>query len=117
MHLILDSSTESEAVATAKAGEIVTYACEILCAFGTPPTGPTFVGTDNKANALLASGKGLPSRLRHCLRRYHAFLRRVHRGECEISHVPDPENPADFMTKFVPKGTSSVRYATGGGVV
>ena len=81
--------------------------------------GATFVGTDNKANALIASGKGMPSRLRHCLRRYNAFLQRVHRGECEIGHVPDPENPADFMTKFVPKDKyrASVRYATGGGVV
>ena len=42
MHLIVDSSMESEAVATGKCGELVTYAREILRALGVPPQGPTF---------------------------------------------------------------------------
>ena len=114
MHLIVDSSTESEAIATAKAGELVAYAREVLRAMGLPPQGPTFVGSDNKANALIASGRALPSRLRHCLRRYLSFLQRVDAGECEIGHVRDAENPSDFMTKFVPtaKFETSNEYAT-----
>ena len=114
MHLIVDSSMESEAVATAKAGEAVTYVREILRALGVPPMGPTFVGTDNKANALLASGRSLPSRSRHCLRRYQAFLERKDRGTVDIGHVRDEENPADFMTKYVPKAKyeASYKYAT-----
>ena len=68
-----------------------------------PPAGPTFVGTDNLANSLVASGRSTPSRLRHCVRRYQAFLQRVKAAECEIGHVPDEENPADFLTKFVPR--------------
>ena len=39
--MLLDSSTEAEAVATAKAGENVSYAREILRALGVLPTGPT----------------------------------------------------------------------------
>ena len=70
MHLIVDSSMESEAVATGKCGELVTYAREILRALGVPPQGPTFIGSDNKANALIAAGIAIPSRSRHCLRRY-----------------------------------------------
>ena len=114
MHLIVDSSTESEAIATAKAGELVAYAREVLRAMGLPPQGPTFVGSDNKANALIASGRALPTRLRHCLRRYLSFLQRVDAGECEIGHVRDAENPSDFMTKFVPtaKFEASNEYAT-----
>ena len=79
-----------------------------------PPAGPTFVGTDNKANALIASGRSLPTRLRHCLRRYLSFLQRVRAGECEIGHVRDEANPADFMTKFVPKAKfeASHEFAT-----
>ena len=50
----------------------------------------------------IASGRALPTRLRHCLRRYLSFLQRVDAGECEIGHVRDAENPSDFMTKFVP---------------
>ena len=103
MHLLVDSSMESEAVATGKAGELVAYAREVLRAMGRPPRGPTFVGSDNAANALLASGKGVPARSRHCLRRYLTFLQRVRAGEVTIGHVPDPENPSDFLTKWVPK--------------
>ena len=55
MHLIVDSSMESEAVATGKCGEIVSYAREILRALGVPPNGPTFVGSDNKRRRMLLS--------------------------------------------------------------
>ena len=101
-------------MATGKAGEAVSYAREILRGMGIPPVGPTFVGTDNKANALIASRRSLPTRLRHCLRRYLVFLERVKAGECEIGHVYDEENPADFMTKFVhkSKAEASNEYAS-----
>ena len=42
-----------------------------------------------------------PPRLRHCLRRYKTFTERRARGEVELGFVPDPENPTDFMTKWV----------------
>ena len=114
MHLIVDSSMESEAVATGKCGEIVSYAREILRALGVPQRTPTFVGSDNKANALIAAGIAIPSRSRHCLRRYLTFLQRLKRGEVEIGHVPDVENPSDFLTKWVSrdKSADSLEYAT-----
>ena len=56
MHLIVDSSMESEAVATGKAGEIIGYAREILRALGVSQDGPTPIGTDNRANILVAGG-------------------------------------------------------------
>ena len=81
---------------------------------GVPQHGPTFIGSDNKANAMIASGIALPSRSRHCLRRYLTFLQRLRRGEVEVGHVPDVENPSDFLTKFVPreKASASITYAT-----
>jgi hypothetical protein len=114
MHLIVDSSMESEAIATGKCGELISYAREILRAFGIPPLGPTFVGTDNKANALIAAGIAVPSRSRHCLRRYLTFLQRLRRGEVQVGHVPDVENPSDFLTKWVSraKANASIAYAT-----
>jgi hypothetical protein len=114
MHLIVDSSMESEAVATGKCGELVTYAREILRALGVPPQGPTFIGSDNKANALIAAGIAIPSRSRHCLRRYLTFLQRLRRGEVDVGHVPDVENPSDFLTKWVSreKTNASLEYAT-----
>ena len=114
MHLIVDSSMESEALATGKAGEAIGYAREIMRAIGYPPRGPTWVGTDNAANALVASGNSVPARSRHCLRRYLTFLQRVQLGETTVGHVRDTENPSDFLTKFVHKEkvAKSIQYAT-----
>ena len=49
-----------------------------------------------------------------CLRRYLTFLQRLKRGEVEVGHVPDAENPSDFLTKFVPreKAAASIAFAT-----
>ena len=92
----------------------ISYAREILRAIGVPPQSPTFIGSDNKANALIAAGIALPSRSRHCLRRYLTFLQRLRRGEVDVGHVPDVENPSDFLTKWVSreKTNASLEYAT-----
>ena len=75
------------------------------------------VGTDNRANQLLSSGEGAPSRMRHAIRRFKVFAQRVERGECALRHVPDPGNASDFMTKFVDKKKykASKRWAMGAG--
>ena len=81
---------------------------------GILPQGPTFIGTDNLSNALVASDQGTASRSRHFLRRYYAFLQRVKAGEVAIGHVPDADNPADFLTKWLPapKFNRSIEYVT-----
>ena len=113
--LILDSSMETEAIASAKAGEQVSYAREILRAFGVAPSGPTFVGTDNLANQKVASGDGSPSRSKHFLRRYWVLKQRIRHGEVNLVHVPDEQMPADFLTKWIPRAKleRSLRYACG----
>ena len=68
--LLLDSSMESEAVASAKAGESVTYLREVLRALGDLPDGPTPILTDNQANLMVAKDAASASRARHFLRRY-----------------------------------------------
>jgi hypothetical protein len=59
--------------------------------------------------------RGGAARARHLLRRYIVLMQRIQDGECRIVHIPDPENPADFLTKFVPadKFRRSLRYVTG----
>jgi hypothetical protein len=113
IHMHIASSTEAEAFATGKGGELIDQAHAIERAFGIKSAEPTFVGTDNKANALVGSGKATPSRLRHCLRRYRTFTERVQRKEVSLGFVPDPENPSDFMTKWVSKDKlkKSLEYA------
>jgi len=117
LHLLVDSSTESEAVATGKAGEVVAYAREVFRGLGIDMSAPTVVGTDNRANLLLSSGEGAPTRMRHAIRRFKVFVQRVASGECVLVHTPDSVNGADFLTKFVGKEKfkASRRYATGAG--
>ena len=102
--LIVDSSMETEVIASAKAGEQIECAREILRAFGTPPSRPTLIGTDNLANFKIATGVGCPSRSRHFLRRYFVLKRRIAQGDVTMLHVPDAQMPADVLTKWIPSG-------------
>ena len=112
--LIVDSSMETEAIASAKAGEAVSFAREILRGLGIPAEQPTLIGTDNLSNQSVISGLGAPSRSMHFLRRYGVLKQRVAQGECDVRHVPDAEMPADFLTKWIPgpKVEASLRYVT-----
>ena len=113
--LIVDSSMETEAIASAKAGEQVEVAREVLRAFGIAPTRPTLIGTDNLANFKVATGIGCPSRSRHFLRRYFVLKRRIASGDVTMLHVPDVQMPADCLTKWLgrDKIRASVEYMTG----
>ena len=86
-----------------------------LRAFGTPPLGPTLLGTDNLANQKVGSGVSCPSRSKHFLRRYHVLLQRVREREVVLKHVADVCMPADFLTKWIPvdKLRRSINYAAG----
>ena len=112
--MLLDSSTEAEAVATAKAGENVSYAREILRALGVMPDAPTPILTDNLANCLISRDATSAARARHFLRRYTVLQQRIAAQEVVVYKLDDPNMPADFLTKWVPaaKLRDSVAYAT-----
>ena len=78
------------------------------------PQGTTWVGTDNSANMQLATMTATPGRSRNCLRVWAIVQARVQAGECAIGHIPDAENPTDFLTKWVSrsKSTMSLQYLT-----
>ena len=111
---VVDASYTAEQMATGKAGEALEFAREIEIGLGVPPTGPTIVLTDNKANAIVGSGQGT-ARARHAIRRYVTFLQRVQSNMVKLLYVPDDDNPADFLTKPVPreKLERSVAWVTG----
>ena len=46
-------------------------------------------------------------------RRYHSLKQRIRDGDAVLVHVPDPQMPADFLTKWIPsaKLEASLRYA------
>ena len=87
---------------------------EIERALGAPPSMPTFLGTDNKANLLVAIDAGSAARSKHFLRTYYTLRQRTTRREIELGHIVDEQNPADFLTKWVGKQKldASVDYAT-----
>ena len=64
----------------------------LQCAPGFPGADmPTVIGTDNKANFLLASGLGNAGNARHAIRRCWVILQQQHvkAGDyCAIKHVP-----------------------------
>lgn len=88
-------------MASHRGSEDVEVGRDHMIILGHPPSGPNFLGTDNKSNLLIATQTGSPSRVRHALRRYLILQQRVRGGVVKMGHVPDPENPADFLTKFV----------------
>ena len=112
--LVVDSSSFAEAIGTSKTGEIVEHGRAIETGLGVPPRQPTYVFTDNRANALVGSGAGT-LRSRHAIRRYVSFLQRVETGTCKLRFLPDSENPADCLTKAVPhaKFLSSLTWMQG----
>ena len=105
---------ESEAIASAKGGEIIAYVREVLRAFGVPLTEPTLLGTDNLSNLKIATGVGCPTRSRHFLRRYAVLRQRLAEGEVVMAHVRDEHMSADFLTKWSTgsKAKRSIRYVT-----
>ena len=101
LHLALVSSTEAEGAGAAKGSEAIETYLEILRAQRRLPDDGIQLFTDNKA--MVASGVGNASRMRHCLRRYNVLMQRVQRKQVQIGFVPDPLNPSDYLTKFIDK--------------
>ena len=77
--------------------------------------GKVRIASDNKAHMQVSMRRGGSNRSRHLLRRYIVLQQRIREGECYVVHVPDPENPSDFLTKWVSaeKLRRSLAYVTG----
>ena len=76
---------------------------------------PTLIGTDNRANMLVSRNAGSAKASRHFLRQYYTVRQKQERGIVDVHHVPDTDNPSDFLTKWLKaeKRTISMDYATG----
>ena len=72
--LLSKEHAQAEAVATAKAGEQVAYAREVLRALGVMPEGPTPILTDNLGNCLVSRDATSAARAKHFLRRYASAM-------------------------------------------
>jgi hypothetical protein len=108
------SSSGTEGTASQKCLEDVQSTQAIATTLGCPPVGPTFIGTDNRANLLIATGAGQSSRMKHALRRYMVLQQAIRDGHVSMGHIPDEENPSDFLTKYLhaKKFAASIEYCT-----
>ena len=93
---------------------MVVYCREVASALYIELPGPTRCATDNTSNLQVSSGKGAANRTRHCIRRFLASRQRVKDGLVSLEHVKDEDNPADFLTKWLPakKFKTSLHYAS-----
>ena len=73
------------------------------------------ISTDNLANHKVGSGVGGPTRSISTSSdaTTHLIKQRIRSGEVALVHVPDPQMPADFLTKWIPRAKleQSLRYA------
>ena len=76
---------------------------------------PTTILTDSLSNRTVAENVGSANHCRHFLTRYDILKERIAAGEVRVVYVPDPENPSDYLSKFVDvtKMARSVDYAAG----
>ena len=109
------STHDAENVGTVKASELMMYARIVLAALGVPVDGPTMLLTDNLSNQRVAQNAQSSARSRYYLIRSTCLHQRVADGSISVAHVPDAENPSDFLTKTIPsdKTEASIRYALG----
>ena len=110
------SSTESEGLAVARVARGLLHAREIGIVLGiVDPEHPTLLVCDNKQTVDIINGSCGPRRIKHAMRRFVITMQRVADGLLTLSHVPDADNPVDFLTKWIPsaKFKASVDYLCG----
>lgn len=113
--IAVGSTHDAENVATVKASEDAIYGRIVLHALGVPQDGPTLLMTDNLTNMRVAQNAQSAARSRFFLIRSVCLHQRITDGDLQVVHVPDPENPADFLTKFIggQKTEASAAYCAG----
>ena len=113
--VLLDQSMAHEGIATAKLADVMITAREYARALGDPQDMPTLLCSDNMPNVQVATRHGAANRSKHMLRRYFVLMQRIQQKHIRLAFLPDPENPSDFLTKWLPqaKFNSSLCFAIG----
>ena len=103
-----------ESYASNRAADLVLYNRNIDTAMGTPPTGPTFIGTDSSSHEEVLNHAASPNKSKHFLKQYVIQTQRVHEELIAVGKIDDANMPADFLTKWISgrKFARSIAYAT-----
>ena len=97
------SSTESEYIGLANAGQHLAWLRSFFEELGRPQAGATELRCDNRAAIILSQDAQFRARTKHIQRKYH-FVRDglVATGECVVLWYPTDEMVADIFTKALP---------------
>ena len=113
---VVTSTYDLENFATIKASEYAILGQRILDALNNGHSlQPVVVYTDNLANQRVTTNAQASSRSKYFLIRQTILHERIANGDIKTIHIPDPDNPSDYLTKTVPetKTLASDKYATG----
>jgi hypothetical protein len=97
------SSTESEYIGLANAGQHLAWLRSFFDELGHPQNDPTELRCDNRAAIILSQDPQYRARTQHIQRKYH-FVRDdlVRHGECVVLWYPTEDMVADIFTKALP---------------
>jgi len=97
------STTEAEYQAAGAAARDVLWLRQLLPALGEDTSGPTIIHTDSQPALSLLKAPRLTERSKHIDIIHHFARERVLAGELHFKYVHTSENPADALTKPVPR--------------
>jgi hypothetical protein len=97
------SSTEAEYVALTSGSTEAVWLRRLLAELGQPQEGPTRIFVDNQSAINLAKNSVLHGRTKHIQIRHHFIRQLIEDGEVEVHHVKTSAQPADFLTKALPR--------------
>jgi hypothetical protein len=102
-NMVALSSTESEYIGLANAGQHLAYLRSFFEEVGHPQDGPTEIRCDNRAAIILSKDPQYRARTQHIKRKYN-YVRDdlVRQGECVVVWYPTEEMVADIFTKALP---------------
>ena len=99
------SSAEAEFFGAMLAAREGQFARELLTDLSRPCFGPTIIFTDSKSCVDLSVEAVAFKKTKHILRAAEYLRDLVLRDVFTLKHVPGTDNPADVMTKALPRGT------------
>jgi hypothetical protein len=101
-HLTSTSSTESEYRALSSSVKDVLWLQQILKCFDVVPR-PFPVKSDNTGAIQASRNHTTTPHTKHIELHVHFLRERVQRSEVDITHIPGTDNPADLLTKPLPR--------------
>lgn len=108
--LIAMSSTEAEYIALTEAAKEASWLRDLYTEIGSQlnletslPQGSIPIHADNQASIHLANIPRFHERTKHIGIRYHYVRTAIENGLISLSYIPTTDNPADILTKALPR--------------